>query len=151
LAPQVGEVVEKVYRDALNHDPGKVSLFKKEMAWEKKFVMMGGTLMAGTDPTGDGRVVAGYADRHTLELLTEAGFSFPEAVKICSLNAAIYLGIAKETGTVAVGKKADLVLIGGDPETHITEVRNTEIVFKNGVGFDSKKLFESLNGKVGLY
>ncbi len=98
LAPQVREVVEKVYQNALNHDPGKVSLFKKEMAWEKKFVMMGGTLMAGTDPTGDGRVIPGYADRHTLELLTEAGFSFPEAVRICSLNAAVYEGIEKETG-----------------------------------------------------
>jgi imidazolonepropionase-like amidohydrolase len=151
LAPQSKELVEKGYRDAVNHDPGRVSLFKKEMAWEKKFVVMGGTLMAGTDPTGEGRVIAGYADRHTLELLTEAGFSFPEAVKICSLNAAAYLGIAKETGTVAVGKKADFVLINGDPETNIAAVRNTEIVFKNGVGFDSKKLFESLSGTVGRY
>jgi imidazolonepropionase-like amidohydrolase len=151
LMPQVREVVEKGYRDALTHDADQTSLFKKEMEWEKKFVMLGGTLMAGTDPTDDGRVIPGYSDRHSLELLTEAGFSFPEAVKICSLNAAVYLGIAKETGTVAIGKKADLVLIGGDPETHITEVRNTEIVFKNGVGFDSKKLFESLRGTVGRY
>jgi imidazolonepropionase-like amidohydrolase len=151
LAPRIRAVVEKAYHDGVNHDPGRVSLFKKEMAWERKFVAMGGTLMAGTDPTDDGRVVPGYADRHTLELLTEAGFSFSEAVKICSVNAAIYLGIEKETGTVAVGKKADLVLIGGDPETHISDIRNTEIVFKNGVGFDSKKLFESLKGMVGLY
>ena len=151
LLPQVKEMVEKGYRDGVNHDPGKSSLFKKEMAWEKKFVALGGTLMAGTDPTDDGRVVPGYADRHALELLTEAGFSFPEAVKICSLNAAVYLGISKESGTVAIGKKADLVLIGGDPETHISDVRNTEIVFKNGVGFDSKKIFESLKGTVGRY
>jgi imidazolonepropionase-like amidohydrolase len=151
LAPEVREVVEKAYRDALNHDPGRVSLFKKEMLWEKKFVMMGGTLMAGTDPTGDGRVIPGYADRHTLELLTEAGFSFPEAIRICSLNAAVFLGIAKETGTIEMGKRADLVLIDGDPEANIAAVRNTEIVFKKGVGFDSKKLFESLNGMVGRY
>ena len=144
LMPEVRAVVEKGYHDGLNQDSNAVRLFKKEMAWEKKFVRMGGVLMAGTDPTDDGRVIPGYADRHSLELLTEAGFSFPEAVRICSLNAAIYLGIAKETGTVAVGKKADLVLIDGDPETHISAVRNTEIVFKNGVGFDSKKIFESL-------
>ena len=42
-------------------------------------------------------------------------------------------------------------MIGGDPEKQIGDVRNTEIVFKNGVGFDSKKIFESANGKVGLY
>jgi len=107
--------------------------------------------MAGTDPTDDGRVIAGYADRLMLELLTEAGFGFPEAVKICSLNAAKFLGIAKETGTISIGKKADLVLIDGDPESRISDVRNTEIVFKNGIGFDSKKIFQSLNGKVGLY
>lgn len=49
------------------------------------------------------------------------------------------------------GKRADLVLIDGDPLKDINTVRNTEIVFKNGVGFDSKKLFESVKGKVGLY
>src|SRR5450432_3621572 len=151
LMPQIREEVEKGYRNALNRDSNATRLFKKELAWEKKFVMMGGALMAGTDPTDDGRVIPGYADRHILELLMEAGFSFPESVKICSLNAAVYLGIAKQTGTVAIGKKADLVLIGGDPETHITAVRNTEIVFKNGVGFDSKKMFDSLHGTVGRY
>ncbi len=151
LIPQLREAVEQGYREALNRDSNATGLFKKEMAWEKKFVMMGGHLMAGTDPTDDGRVIPGYADRHMLELLTEAGFSFPEAVRICSLNAAVYLGIAKQTGTVTVGKKADLVLIGGDPESHISAARNTEIVFKNGVGFDSKKLFESLRGTVGRY
>jgi imidazolonepropionase-like amidohydrolase len=107
--------------------------------------------MAGTDPTDDGRIIPGYSDRHALELLVEAGFTFPEAVKICSLNAAIYEGIAKETGTVAVGKRADLVLIGGDPEKDISTVRNTEIVFKRGVGFDSKKIFDSLKGTVGRF
>ncbi len=151
LIPEVRAVVEKEYRDCLNKDSNAIKLFKKEMAWEKQFVMMGGVLMAGTDPTDDGRVIPGYADRHSLELLNEAGFSFPEAVRICSLNAAIFLGIGKETGTIAVGKRADLVLIDGDPGTHISAVRNTEIVFKNGVGFDSKKLFESLRATVGRY
>ena len=112
---------------------------------------MGGRLMAGVDPTGAGRTIPGYADRHVLELLKEAGFTFSQAVKICSLNAAEYLGRDKDIGTIAIGKRADLVLIGGDPEKQIGDVRNTEIVFKNGVGFDSKKIFESANGKVGLY
>jgi len=121
------------------------------MAWEKQFVDMGGRLMAGIDPTGSGRTIPGYADRHVLELLVEAGFTFPQAVKICSLNAAEYMGKEKEIGTIATGKRADLVLIDGDPQTNIKAIRNTEIVFKNGVGYDSKKLFESVKGKVGLY
>jgi imidazolonepropionase-like amidohydrolase len=151
MAPQTREAVEQGYRESAGRDTNAVKVFKKEMAWEKKFVRMGGMLMAGTDPTDDGRIIPGYSDRHALELLVEAGFSFPEAVKICSLNAAVYEGISKEKGTVAVGKRADLVLIDGDPEKDIKTVRNTEIVFKNGVGFDSKKIFESLKGTVGRY
>ena len=116
-----------------------------------KFVELGGRLMAGVDPTGSGRTIPGYADRHVLELLVEAGFTFPQAIKICTLNAAEYLGRENEIGSIATGKRADLVLMNGDPEKEIKDVRNTEIVFKNGVGFDSKKLFESVNGKVGLY
>jgi len=121
------------------------------MAWEKQFVEMGGRLMAGVDPTGAGRTIPGYADQHTLELLVEAGFSLPTAVKICSLNAAEYLGRDKEIGSIAEGKRADLVLIDGDIQKDIHAVRHTEIVFKNGTGFDSKKIFESVKGMVGLH
>jgi imidazolonepropionase-like amidohydrolase len=151
VAPQIREAVEKRYQSALGKDSISIALFKKEMFWEKQFADMGGLLMAGIDPTGAGRVIPGYADRHVPELLVEAGFTLPEAIKISSLNAARYLGIDNETGTVAVGKKADLVLINGDIEKDMLNMRKTEIVFKNGTGFDSQKLFDSVKGLVGLY
>ena len=151
LLPSIREKMEKLYHAMISKDSGAALLFKKEMAWEKMFVDMGGRLMAGIDPTGAGRVIPGYADRHVLELLVEAGFSFPQAIKICSLNAAEYMGREKEIGTIAVGKRADFVLINGDPDKDIHNVRLTEIVFKNGVGYDSKKLFDSVKGKVGMY
>ena len=151
LAPQIKEAVEKNYKAQAGKDTSDAVLFKKEMAWEKQFVEMGGRLMAGVDPTGAGRTIPGYADQHTLELLVEAGFSLPMAVKICSLNAAEYLGRDKEIGSIAEGKRADLVLIDGDIQKDIHAVRHTEIVFKNGTGFDSKKIFESVKGMVGLH
>lgn len=151
LTPAIKEEIEKKYAAASGKDSSSIAQFKKEMAWEKQFVDMGGRLMVGIDPTGAGRVIPGYADRHILELLVEAGFSLPQAVKICSLNAAQYLGKDKETGTIAEGKRADLVLINGDLQKDIHAVRNTEIVFKNGVGFDSKKIFEAMKGQVGLH
>lgn len=151
LTPQIKEAVEKNYNSQAGKDTSDVMLFKKEMAWEKQFVDMGGLLMAGVDPTGEGRTIPGYADRHTLELLVEAGFPLPIAVKICSLNAAEYLGRDKEIGSIEDGKRADLVLIDGDIQKDIHAVRNTEIVFKNGIGYDSKKIFESVKGMVGLH
>ena len=151
LTPAIRDGIEKNYTGIVGKDSSGRAMFKKEMAWEKQFVDMGGKMMAGIDPTGAGRVIPGYADRHSLELLVEAGFSFEQAVKICSLNAAEFLGRENETGTLEIGKRADMVLINGDPLKDIRTVRNTETVFKNGVGFDSKKLFESVKGKVGLY
>jgi imidazolonepropionase-like amidohydrolase len=125
---------------------GKASISDNRNGLRKKFVQMGGPLMAGTHPTDDVRVIPGYAD-----LLVKARFSFPEAVKICSANGARYLGIFDKTGTIERDKTADLVLIDGDPELHISDERKTEIFFKRGVSFDSKKIFHSLQGKVGLY
>jgi hypothetical protein len=151
LTPVIREGIEKTAASMVNKDVSNIPMFKKEMAWEKQFVDMGGKLITGIDPTGAGRVIPGYADRHIPELLVEAGFTFPQAIKICSLNAAQYLGRDKETGTIETGKRADLVLINGDPTKDVKAMRNTEIVFKNGIGFDSKKLFESVKGKVGLY
>lgn len=151
LTPAIKEKVEKSYNAVVGKDSAHDAMFKKEMAWEKQFVDLGGKLMAGIDPTGAGRVIAGYADRHVIELFVEAGFSLPQAIKICSLNAAEYLGRDKEIGTIEAGKNADLVLINGDLQKDIHAVRNTETVFKNGVGFDSKKIFEAMKGKVGLH
>jgi uncharacterized protein (UPF0371 family) len=147
----IREKVEKIYQYMSGKDSSDVAMFKKEMFWEKQFVDMGGRLMAGVDPTGAGRVIPGYADQHSLELLIEAGFTVAQAVQICSLNAAEYLGRDKEIGTIAVGKKADMVLISGDIEKNIRDVRKTEIIFKNGVGFDAQKIFDSVKGMVGLH
>lgn len=151
VTPPIKEKVEAHYATILHKDSTSHVMFKKEMFWEKQFVDMGGRLMAGIDPTGSGRVIPGYADRVVPELLMQAGFSLELAIKICSLNAAEYLGREKEIGSIAVGKKADLVLINGDIESDIKNMRNTEIVFKNGVGWDSKKIFDSMKGLVGLY
>ena len=48
-----------------------------------------------------------------------------------------------------MGKQADLVVIKGDPSQKIEDVENVEIVFKDGVGYDSAKLIESVKGMVG--
>jgi imidazolonepropionase-like amidohydrolase len=126
-------------------------LFAKARAMELAFVRAGGLLLAGTDPTGGGGVVPGYSNQRELELLVESGFSPLEAIRIGTLNGATYLGRADRVGSIAVGKQADLVVVAGDPATRITDLRNVQIVFKQGVGYDPAKLIESVKGKVGLF
>lgn len=151
LLPEVREKVVGQWKMVQHKDSFSTALFKKELSWEKQFYDAGGLLIAGTDPTGAGRTIAGYSNHTQIELLVEAGFTPAQAIKICTLNGAVYLGRDKEIGTLAPGKKADIVLLDGDLDKDIKAIRNTEIVFKNGVGFDSKKIFESVKGKVGLY
>jgi len=126
-------------------------LFAKARAMELAFARAGGLLLAGTDPTGGGGVVPGYSNQHELELLVESGFTPLEAIRIGTLNGATFLGRADRVGSIAVGKDADLVVIAGDPATRITDVRNVQIVFKQGIGYDPAKLIESVRGKVGLF
>ncbi len=126
-------------------------LIQRDMQLEHAFVAAGGLLLAGPDPTGDGGVVPGFGDQREIELLVEAGFSPVEAIKIATLNGATYLGRQDQIGSVAVGKNADLVVVKGNPATRIADVENVEIVFKDGVGYDSLKLLESVKGRYGEY
>jgi imidazolonepropionase-like amidohydrolase len=150
LTPEVKQMVQNRWQAYQHGDQSSVKLFKKEQTWEKQYYDMGGLLVAGTDPTGAGRVVSGYSNHREMELLVEGGFTPEQAVKICTLNGAVYLNRQKEIGTIEAGKKADLVLIDGDLTKDIKNIRKTELVFKNGVGFDSPKIFESVKGHVGM-
>ncbi len=124
-------------------------IFANEMRFEKMFVDAGGLLLVGTDPTGYGGVVAGLSSQRAVELLVEAGFTPLEAIRIATLNGAMYLGRASSIGSVAPGKNADLLLIAGDPSARIADIEKVEVVFKNGVGYDAARLIASARGQVG--
>lgn len=120
-----------------------------QMALQKAFFDAGGLLVAGSDTTGGGGTVAGYADHETIALLVAAGLSPLEAIRVATLNGAVYLGRAGRIGTVAVGKEADLMIVAGRPDEDIGDLAKVELVFKDGVAFDSAALFESARGTIG--
>jgi imidazolonepropionase-like amidohydrolase len=83
---------------------------------EKLFYEMGGLLTVGTDPTGNGGILAGYGTWRAIELLVEADAFTPlEAIKIATLNGAKALGFEQTIGTIEMSKSADLLIIDGDP------------------------------------
>ena len=127
-----------------------LQLLRKAMEFERAFVKAGGLLIAGLDPTGNGGIVAGFGDLRQVELLVEAGFTPPEAIKIASLNGAKFLGEDARIGSIAPGKQADLMVVKGNPAASINDIENVEIVFKDGVGYDSEKLIQSVQGLVGI-
>ena len=67
-----------------------------------------------------------------------------------TLNGARVLGLDGQIGTVAAGKQADLVVVRGDPTRNPPDIASVVTVFKQGLGYDSAKLIESVKGMVGV-
>jgi len=124
-------------------------LLQLEMRFEKAFVEAGGTLMVGTDPTGWGGTVPGPGNHAALRLLVEAGFAPLEVIHIATQAGARYQGIDDRVGTLAAGKQADLLLVDGRPDEDIVQIGRIDLVFKDGIAYDPKRLRESLRGKIG--
>src|SRR3984957_3048770 len=129
---------------------GSPKILQVEMQFEREFVAAGGLLMAGCDPTGYGGVVPGFGDQRNIELLVDAGFPPVKAIEVATLNGARYMGREASIGSIAPGKTADLVVLGGNPAENIANIEKVETVFKDGVGYDPAKLIQSVTGLVGL-
>jgi imidazolonepropionase-like amidohydrolase len=157
IRPEVLEAMSPDTRDMfLNHyikmrNAAGNKAMLEEMKMEKMFSDAGGLLTVGTDPTGNGATLAGYGSQQSIELLTNAGFSPIEAIRIATYNGAKALGLDNKIGSIEVGKAADLVVIDGDIAEDIHNIRKIVWVFKQGVGFDSQKIFSSVKGEVGKY
>jgi enamidase len=153
LIPELRKAYEDRWAQTGTLDPYKpyVAIFPKLMRLEKMFHDAGGTLLAGTDPTGYGGVVPGFSGKREIELLVEAGFPFPEALKIATLNGARYLGRDKETGSLEKGKRADIAVVDGDPMKNPSSLEAMPFVFKKGIGYDTEKIFDAMKGQAGLY
>ncbi|HMF97356.1 MAG TPA: amidohydrolase family protein [Vicinamibacterales bacterium] len=124
---------------------------RREMDLEREFVAAGGLLLAGPDPVGLSGLVPGFADQREIELLVEAGFTPTEAIRIATLNGAVFLRQDNRIGSVAQGKNADLLVVKGNPASRIADVENVEPVFKDGVGYDVGRLLASVKGRYGAY
>ena len=162
LQPRVLEAMSPPTREAYLYtrnlelsrpqNPTREKAFHNGAALEHKFVAAGGLLIAGLDPTGDGGTLPGFGDQREIELLVDSGgFTPVEAIKIATLNGATYEGKQATIGSIAKGKNADLVVINGNPAVNVNDIEKVEIVFKDGIGYDSAKLFESIKGRYGQY
>jgi imidazolonepropionase-like amidohydrolase len=93
-------------------------------------------IVAGTDGSGLELV-------RELELYVAAGFSPAEALAAATIAPAHLLGVDKTTGSIAVGKSADLILVEGDPSQRIGDLRNTRTVMMGGKLMDADALREA--------
>jgi imidazolonepropionase-like amidohydrolase len=117
-------------------------------ALERQFLAAGGRMVIGSDAQ-DGGLIAGFADDRAIEALVAAGHGPLAVLRMATLEGARFLGIDGEVGSVEPGKQADLVVVAGDPSRNIADIEAVELVFKNGVAYDPRKLRDSVRGLVG--
>ena len=156
LAPEIAIAVEAENNRYVNAPENArigfpPEMFQKALEYEAAFVRAGGTLAAGVDPTGYGAALPGFGDQRNFELLREADFAPEEVIQIMSANGAKILDIYDEIGSIELGKLAEMVLLKGDIAANPTVIKNVTIVFKDGVGYDSPALVESIKGQVGIH
>jgi imidazolonepropionase-like amidohydrolase len=95
----------------------------------------------GTD-AGNPGVFHGVAVHRELELLVGAGLSPMEAIVAATGNAARYLGVGGHLGTIAPGKKADVLIVEGNPLQDIRASRRIRAVIKDGHLLDRERLLQ---------
>jgi imidazolonepropionase-like amidohydrolase len=100
----------------------------------KKITAAGGIISLGTDQS------LGAAVHRELELLVGGGIPALEAIRIGTLNAAIFLGRERDMGSVEEGKLADLVLLDANPLDDINNAKKINMVIKEGKIVDRSKL-----------
>ena len=92
----------------------------------RKIVAAGGVIVLGSDQS------AGPQSHRELELMVDGGIPALEAIRIGTLNAAIFIGKERELGSIEVGKLADMVLLNADPLADISNAQKIDLVFKGG-------------------
>lgn len=120
----------------------------------KRFVKMlheaGAGLLLGTD-TGVQYVLPGVAVHEELQHLVEAGLTPYEALRTGTVHPAAFLGLAHEAGTVAVGRRADLLLLADNPLDDVAHVHTPLGVMVDGRWFSASRLQDMLDTLAASY
>ncbi len=117
--------------------------FQQRMAQAEQVIgalhQAGIPIVAGSD-TG----LLGYGLYRELELYVKAGMTPLEAIQSATIVPARAMNLADESGTIEPGKRADMVLVNGNPLENISDIRKVSRVVANGRMYDSAALWKSV-------
>jgi imidazolonepropionase-like amidohydrolase len=144
-APFVGTLpptTERNFRSGGFAVPKDLTRADYRASWAKMVGLLGRMHKAGV-PIVAGTDGSGIEIIHELEIYQDAGFSPAEALAAATIVPARLLGQDAHTGSIAVGKAADLVLVEGDPSKRIGDLRQTRVVMLGGKLLDADALREA--------
>jgi imidazolonepropionase-like amidohydrolase len=124
----VPEGMDQRYRDS----------FRALLELTARLHRAGVPLVPGTD------AMPGFALHHELELYEMAGIPASEVLQIATLGSARVAGREADLGSIEPGKLADIVLVDGNPMERISQIRNVELVMKDGVLYRPEELWQAV-------
>ena len=99
-------------------------------------------IVAGTD-----QAVPGFSLDREIELYVQAGFTPMEAIQAATLVPARAMGMERDSGTVEPGKRADVILVDGNPLENISDIRKVSVVFAGGKMYEPAALWTAVGFK----
>jgi len=121
----------------------RAALLEKSLGIVGQMQNSGVKILVGTD-TAAPYVFPGFSLHEELVLLVQAGLTPMEAIQAATIAPARAMGMDKELGTIEAGKRADLILVKGNPLEDIHNIRNVEFVMTNGKMLKTAPLWESV-------
>jgi hypothetical protein len=121
---------------------GKLEIYRA--SWQRMLQFVGRLHAAGVPLVAGTDSLAGFMLHRELELYVQAGVPAGEAIRIATENGARYSGVLGDRGTVERGKRADLILVDGDPTKNISDIRRISYVLKDGTGYAPAEIYEAL-------
>ena len=112
--------------------------YRAMLAMTKRMYDAGVPILAGTD------ALAGIMLHRELELEVVAGIPPAKSLQIATFNAARLLKQEKDIGSIAEGKRADFLLVDGNPAEHISDIRRCRLVMKDGTLYKSADLYAAV-------
>jgi imidazolonepropionase-like amidohydrolase len=111
----------------------------KLISWVRALYEAKVPIVIGTDE------LAGLMVHHEMELWEQAGIPQAEIIRDATIVPARSMGLDRATGSIAIGKVADLVVVDGDPLTQIRDLRRTVWIVRGGVLFRPAPLFKAMS------
>jgi imidazolonepropionase-like amidohydrolase len=138
VAPELQAILADVGPPSPHADIDE-KVFAKELAVVGALHKAGVPIVAGTDQT-----VPGHSLHREIELYVQAGFTPMEAIQAATIVPARVMGLDKEVGTVEAGKRADVIILDGNPLESIRNIRKVEFVITNGTMYNCAELWRSV-------
>lgn len=123
--------------------PDDATAARYEKSYEKMVDFVGRMYRAGVPILAGTDDMPGFALQRELELYVAAGMTPAQALQVATWNGAKYSRTLPDRGSIAVGKRADLILVDGDPTANIADIRNVALVIKNGTAYYPHDIYEA--------